>query len=68
MYILKTKGTDRIPEYIQFRNDDFILINHFMAVECEKAIQEYGLEKHMEELTNMIRNMPYGKLKKIDLK
>jgi len=66
LYILKTKGTERIPEYIQFRNDDLILINHFKAGECDKAVQKYGSEEQRKKLAGIIREAPYGKLIKIE--
>ena len=37
MYLLKTKGTAKIPDYIQIRDDDFILIDHFRADNHEKV-------------------------------
>ena len=36
MYFLKTKGTDKISDYVQLRDDQFVLIAHFKTSHPEQ--------------------------------
>ena len=67
MYILKTKGSARIPDYIQIRDDDFILLNHFTVKNAKMMIQKYQLQIDERNLNEIIGDLPYGKLKKIEI-
>ena len=67
MYFLKTQGTDKIPDYIQIRDDQFVLLAHFKTNNPENNIKKYGLGKYMEKILLLIESTPFGILKKIDL-
>lgn len=66
MYIMKVKGTARIPDYVQMRDDSFTLIAYFRADRPEKELARLGL-KRVEEFKKKIEEIPYGKLTHIDL-
>ncbi|MBX2843918.1 MAG: fructose-6-phosphate aldolase [Flammeovirgaceae bacterium] len=66
MYIIKVKGKAKIPEYIQLRDDDFILIAYFRADRPLTKLEKYGLEGKEEELRKIIDEIPFGKLKKLE--
>lgn len=65
MYILKVKGTARIPDYVQLRDDDFTLLAYFRVDRPEKALAKAGLSSKETELIQLIREMPYGKMQKL---
>lgn len=65
MYILKVKGTAKIPDYVQLRDDQFTLLAYFRVDRPEKAISKAGLGDKEEELIRMIKDMPYGKIQKL---
>lgn len=67
MYILKTKGTSKIPDYIQVRDENFILISHFKVNHPENFIKENKQVKNKKSFVDLIKEMPYGILKKIDI-
>ena len=67
MYIIKNKGKAKIPDYIQLRDDNFILIAYFRADKPVKRLEKYGLEGKEEELQNVINNLPFGKLQKLEI-
>jgi hypothetical protein len=67
MYILKVKGTAKIPDYIQLRGDDFTLIAYFRVDRPEKALTKAGLADKMGQITKAILEIPYGKMLKLDL-
>ena len=51
MYIIKVKGKVKIPDYIQLRDDSFVLIAYFRADRPLKNLEKYGLEGKEEELS-----------------
>lgn len=60
MYFLKTQGTDKIPDYIQIRDDQFVLLAHFKTSNPENQIKRFGLEKYEKEIQNLIETAPFG--------
>ncbi|HNQ60893.1 MAG TPA: fructose-6-phosphate aldolase [Bacteroidia bacterium] len=67
MYILKVKGTARIPDYVQLRDDDFTLLAYFRVDRPEKAFAKVGLTAKEDELIKLINDMPYGKMQRLDI-
>lgn len=60
MYFLKTQGTNKIPDYIQIRDDNFVLLAHFKTYNPENQIKKYKLEVYKKEILKLITNAPYG--------
>ena len=69
MYIIKIKGRKKIPDYIQIRDDQFVLINYFSYKEGRplKNLEKYGLGGKEKELEAIIKQLPFGKLQKLIL-
>ena len=67
IYIIKVKGTAKIPDYIQLRNDYFVLIAYFRADRPLKRPEKYGLENKQVELKQLIDKLPFGKLQKLEI-
>ena len=69
MYIIKVKGKKKIPNYIQIRDDDFMLIGYFSFREGRafQGLTKFGLEGKEEELKTLIETIPFGKLQKLEL-
>ncbi|MFZ9046162.1 MAG: fructose-6-phosphate aldolase [Cyclobacteriaceae bacterium] len=67
MYIIKVKGKAKIPDYIQLRDDNFILIAYFRADRPLKKLEKYGLEGKENELRALIDTLPFGKLQKLEI-
>lgn len=65
MYIIKIKGKAKIPDYIQLRDQNFILIGYFRADRPLRDLEKYNLEDHKEYLQNLINELPFGKLTKL---
>jgi len=62
MYILKVKGTEKIPDYVQLRDDNFTLLAYFRVDRPEKAIAKAGLADHESEILKLIEELPFGKM------
>lgn len=67
MYILKVKGKAKIPDYIQLRDEHFVLIAYFRADRPLKNLEKYGLEGKEEALESLIAALPFGKLQELTL-
>lgn len=67
MYILKVKGTARIPDYIQLRDDNFTLLAYFRVDRPEKALSKLGFAEKEAAIIEIIQEMPYGKMTKLEL-
>jgi hypothetical protein len=67
MHIIKIKGKSKIPDYIQLRDDKFVLIAYFRTDRPLKNLDKYGLEGKDDALKSVIDNIPFGKLQKLEL-
>ncbi|MGJ3235020.1 fructose-6-phosphate aldolase [Marivirga sp.] len=67
MYIIKVKGKAKIPDYIQLRDNDFVLIAYFRADRPLKNMDKYGLEGKEEALEKIINELPFGKIQALDI-
>ena len=67
MYIIKVRGKAKIPDYIQLRNDKFVLIAYFRADRPLKTLERLGLRGKEEKLKLMIEKMPFGRLEPLEL-
>lgn len=67
MYIIKVKGKAKIPDYIQLRDDNFVLIAYFRADRALKNLDKYGLQGKEEVLQRVISELPFGKLRKLEI-
>ncbi|MAE84571.1 MAG: fructose-6-phosphate aldolase [Flammeovirgaceae bacterium] len=67
MYIIKVKGKAKIPDYIQLRDEKFVLIAYFRADRPLQKLEKFGLEGKEEELKKVIDSLPFGKLQKLEL-
>jgi hypothetical protein len=67
MYLLKIKGTAKIPDYVQLRNNDFTLLAYFRADRPEKAIAKAGYADREQEILKFIAELPFGKVTKFEI-
>ena len=67
MYIIKVKGKAKIPDYIQLRDEKFVLIAYFRADRPLKNLEKYGLAGKETALEQLIRDLPFGKLQELKL-
>lgn len=67
MYIIKVKGKAKIPDYIQLRDDKFVLVAYFRADRPLQKLEKFGLEGKEDELKSVIDELPFGKLQKLEI-
>lgn len=66
MYIIKVKGVAKIPDYVQLRDDKFTLLAYFRVDRPEKSLEKIGLGDKTEWIMNTIKDLPFGKILKLD--
>ena len=67
IYILKIKGTKKIPDFVQIRDEDMTLRAYFRMDQQESGIRKNNLEKYAQEIIYVLDKIPFGKLKKLDI-
>ncbi|RAU82963.1 fructose-6-phosphate aldolase [Pontibacter arcticus] len=67
MYIIKVKGKAKIPDYIQLRDANFVLIAYFRADRPLKNLDRYGLDGKEGALAAVIEALAFGKLQKLEI-
>ncbi len=67
MYIIKVKGVAKIPDYIQLRDEHFMLLAYFRVDRPEKALEKCGLGPKTSQIVEIIKNLPFGEIKKLEL-
>ncbi len=61
-YLLKTRGTASIPDYLQIRDESFRLIAHCKVTRPYKTLKEVGIIMEEEQAVKMVKEMPFGQL------
>lgn len=67
MYIIKVKGVAKIPDYIQLRDDQFMLLAYFRVDRPDKALEKCGLGPKTNAIMEFVKNLPFGEIKKLDI-
>ena len=67
IYILKIKGTEKIPDFVQIRDEDMTLRAYFRMDQQESGIRKNNLEKYAKEIICVLDEIPFGKLKELDI-
>jgi len=68
MFIIKIKGKAKIPDFIQLRDDNMILLEYFSAARPLNKLKGYGIKSSDNEIMKYVENLEYGKLQKLNLK
>ena len=67
MYIIKVKGVAKIPDYVQLRDAKFTLLAYFRVDRPDKSLEKLGLAQKQDYIMNIIYNLPFGKVTKLDI-
>jgi hypothetical protein len=66
-HIIKVKGVAKIPDYVQLRDDKFTLLAYFRVDRPEKSLDKIGLHDKTEYIMNIIKELPFGQILKLEL-
>ena len=65
MYLLKIKGTEKIPDFVQIRDKKMTLIAYFRLSQIEKGIEKNNLTKYKQMIIDGISKTSFGKIYKL---
>lgn len=65
MYLIKTQGTAKIPDYVQVRDDNFALLEHIILNKIDNFINDSEF-LNKKEVKELIAKAPFGKIIKIN--
>ncbi|MCK9220130.1 MAG: hypothetical protein PHF97_08395 [Bacteroidales bacterium] len=66
MYILKIRGTKKIPDYIQIRDENFSLIAYFKANNPKTALSHCNLLEKTDKILQIANELDYGQIRKLE--
>ena len=67
LYILKIRGTEKVADYIQIRDEDFALIAYFRITNPKTALNRCNLTHKTDVIMEIANGLEYGKIKKLEL-
>ena len=70
MFFLKTKGTDKITDFLEIRDNNFALVEYIKLSTLDKKIPQIADAFEMltppEKIIETIRQAPFGQIIKLD--
>ena len=64
IHILKIKGTDKIPDFVQIRDENLSLKAYFRADQIDRGLKKNEIDDPLGKLKELITNIPFGKIYK----
>ena len=64
LYILKIKGTDKIPDFVQIRDKEMTLVAYFRLNQILQGLKKNRLKDEIKGITSLLEEIPYGKIHK----
>ncbi len=61
MYVIKSKGTSKVPDFVQIRDNNFALIEHIKFSSLEKKIKEF-YPNNFKDVLDKILNEEFEKI------
>jgi len=68
IFILKIKGTDQIPDFVQIRDENMTLRAYFRLDQKESGIKKNKLENNKTKILQILDEIPFGIMKSLDIK
>ena len=66
IYILKINGTNKIPDFVQIRDDVMTLKAYFRLSQAEKGLLQNNLKKESKQILSLLEIIPFGKIYKYE--
>ena len=66
LHIIKIKGTDKIPDFVQIRDINLSLRAYFRVDQIEKGLKKNNINDKQGKLMKHIQSIPFGKIFKFN--
>lgn len=67
MYIMKIRGSGKVPDYLQIRDENFSLMAYFRITHPKTALVRCNLLHKMDEILAIAAGLEYGKIQHLDI-
>ena len=62
LYVLKIKGTKKIPDFVQIRDENMSLRAYFRLSQQEIGLKKNNLSEDAEGIMRLLNEIPFGKI------
>ena len=66
-YVLKVKSSTNIPDFVQIRDENFVLIGYLRLDRELKGLEKHGLTSHQEAFRRFVSQLPFGEMAKFEV-
>lgn len=66
IHILKIKGTDKIPDFVQIRDDNLSLKAYFRADQVDRGLKKNNINDPEGKIKKAITDSDFGKIFKFE--
>ena len=66
LHIIKIKGTEKIPDFVQIRDNNLSLRAYFRVDQIEKGLKKNNIKDKQGKLIECIQSIPFGKIFKFN--
>jgi hypothetical protein len=63
---MKIKGSGKITNYLQIRDDNFTLVAYFRADKLEKGLKKFSLESYFVQIEAIVNDLKFGEMKYVE--
>ena len=63
-YILKIKSSTKIPDFVQIRDEQFVLLGYVRLDRKEGDLRKHGLAKDVDRFWEFVHELPFGHVAK----
>ena len=66
-YVLKVKSSTSIPDFVQIRDEHFVLIGYLRLDRGLKDLEKHGLSTHQDAFRRFVAELPFGQVAKFEV-
>ena len=66
LHIIKIKGTNKIPDFVQIRDNNLSLRAYFRVDQIEQGLKKNNINDTQGKLIERIQSIPFGKIFKFN--
>ena len=66
-YLLKIKSSTKLPDFIQIRDEQFVLLGYVRLDRELKDLHNHGLTGYEKAFRTFVDRIPFGKIEKFEV-
>ena len=65
-YVLKIKSSTKLPDFVQVRDESFVLLGYVRLDRELKDLGKHGLDQYHNEFKDFVDRLPFGRVAKFE--